>query len=129
MQVIKIETDEKGCLLKRIVSTKKDVSTSLPRANMVCVDENGEFTSSDSFKYTARVIHYELKLAFNYHSLRHTHATLLKEGGAEIKDIQKRLGHARIETTLQTYVHRTDKMEEQSVEIFENIVKNLSTRV
>ena len=39
----------------------------------------GEYVSTDSFKYCARVIHYELKIAFNYHSLRHTHATYLIE--------------------------------------------------
>ena len=37
----------------------------------------GEYVSTDSFKYCSRVIHHELKLAFDFHSLRHTHATML----------------------------------------------------
>lgn len=90
---------------------------------MVCVRENGEYVSTDSFKYCARVIHNELKIAFNYHSLRHTHATFLIQNGANVKDVQERLGHTNIQTTLNTYVHNTEKMKNDSVDIFENAVK------
>ncbi len=51
--------------------------------------------------------------------MRHTHATILIEFGANIKDVQVRLGHSNIQTTLQTYVHDTDVMATQSVDIFE----------
>ena len=68
------------------------------------------------------MIHHELKLAFDYHSLWHTHATMLIENGADIKDVQMRLGHADINTTLQVYTHATEKMAERSVEIFEKAI-------
>ena len=61
-------------------------------------------------------------LAFDYHSLRHTHATILIESGANIKDVQTRLGHSNIQTTLQTYVHDTEKMASESVDLFEQAV-------
>lgn len=86
-------------------------------------DENGQYTSTDSFKYCSRVIHHEMHLAFDYHSLRHTHATLLIESGADVKNVQTRLGHTNIETTLQTYVHDTEKMAERSVDLFEKITQ------
>lgn len=69
------------------------------------------------------MIHKELQLAFDYHSLRHTHATILIESGADVKDVQARLGHNNIQTTLQTYVHDTEKMAERSVDIFETAVQ------
>ncbi|MFQ7308181.1 MAG: hypothetical protein ACLROY_06125 [Mediterraneibacter sp.] len=38
-----------------------------------------------------------------------------------MKNVQTRLGHTNIKTTLQTYVHDTEKMGEQSVDLFEKI--------
>lgn len=93
---------------------------------LVCVNDDGTFVTTDSFKYCSRVIHHELKIEFDFHSLRHTHATILVENGAHIKDVQARLGHEKIETTLQTYVHNTDEMSENSIDIFERV---LSTKI
>lgn len=122
IQVIKIEVDDKNRKHKRIISVPKELEITLPRTNLICVDENGEYTTNHAFKYAARTINHELHLAFSFHCLRHTHATLLIENGANIKNVQKRLGHERIETTLQTYVHDTETMAERSVEIFEDLV-------
>ena len=121
IHVLRTEKDEKGNGIQRIIPIEKSIQSALQRVRMVCVAENGQYTSTDSFKFCSRVIHKELLLAFDYHSLRHTHATLLIEGGADIKDVQVRLGHTNIETTLQTYVHDTEKMMEHSVDLFEQI--------
>ena len=40
-----------------------------------------------------------------------------------VKDVQTRLGHTNIETTLQTYVHDTEKMVERSVDLFEQVTQ------
>jgi len=120
IHALKKEADEKGNDMFRILSVQKCIEIQLPRVDMVCIDENGEYTSTDSFKYCSKVIHKDLQLAFDYHSLRHTHATMLIESGAHAKSVQTRLGHADIQTTLQTYVHDTEKMADQSVDLFEN---------
>lgn len=120
---LKEEVDEKGDPMQRIIPATRALQCALPKADMICVRENGEYVSTDSFKYCARVIHNELKLGFNYHSLRHTHATYLIQNGANVKDVQERLGHSDIQTTLNTYVHNTDVMRNETVDIFEKAVK------
>lgn len=104
---------------------ERTLQSPLKNVSLVCVRENGEYISTDSFKYCSRVIHNELQIKFDYHSLRHTHATMLIENGANPKDVQCRLGHANINTTLQTYTHDTEEMQNQSVDIFEKAVSNI----
>ncbi len=48
------------------------------------------------------------------HLLRHTHATELIRAGWDLAHVQKRLGHADIQTTINTYIHLTD--EEMQIE-------------
>lgn len=119
---LKPEKDEKGNTIFRIIPVERCIECALKRVEMVCVRENGEYVSTDSFKYCSRVVHHELKLAFDYHSLWHTHATVLVENGAGPKDVQARLGHSNIATTLQIYAHATEKMADKSVDIFEEAV-------
>lgn len=123
IHVMKKEVDEKGNDMIRVVPVQKCIDSQLQRVRLICVTENGQYTSTDSFKFCSRVIHRELQLAFDYHSLRHTHATMLIEAGANVKNVQVRLGHTNIQTTLQTYVHDTEKMAEQSVDLFEKITQ------
>lgn len=50
---------------------------------------------------------------------------MLLQNGDNIKSIQKRLGHARISTTLDTYAHVTDEMNKKSVDIFEDVMADV----
>lgn len=92
------------------------------KSSFVCTKENGENITTDSLKYLSRVVNYELGINFHFHSLRHTHATMLLEAGANIKDIQARLGHSNLSTTMDTYSHVTKKMKDNTVNILENII-------
>lgn len=56
-----------------------------------------------------------------FHDLRHTHATLLLSQGVDIKTISKRLGHANISTTLDTYTHVLDELDQKASDVMENI--------
>lgn len=93
-------------------------------SNFICTKENGENITTESLKYLSRVVNYELKINFNFHSLRHTHATMLIENGANMKDVQNRLGHSKLSTTMDTYAHVTPNMQRQTVDIFENAINN-----
>ncbi|MEL1194239.1 RadC family protein [Staphylococcus epidermidis] len=48
-------------------------------------------------------------IEFTSHMLRHTHATQLIREGWDVAFVQKRLGHAHVQTTLNTYVHLSDQ--------------------
>ncbi len=51
----------------------------------------------------------KISIKVNPHLLRHTHATELIRAGWDMSYVQKRLGHADIQTTVNTYVHLTDE--------------------
>ena len=84
----------------------------------ISVKENGDLLTPHSFKYCAKVIHEELgNPLFHSHSLRHTHGTILAEGGAQPKTVMERLGHKDIQTTMNRYVFNTEKMQDDSMVI------------
>lgn len=80
------------------------------RVHFVCVSESGKYNSERVTQHAARVIRKDIIDNFNFHSLRHTHATQLAERGVSMKYIQERLGHKNIELTINTYTHVTETM-------------------
>ena len=52
------------------------------------------------------------------HGLRHTHASLLFEAGATVKEVQARLGHRDIKTTMDIYTHVTDNVKDKTADTF-----------
>ena len=90
-----------------------------------CVDlvmrrECGDIIISRNMQYVDRVVQKELGIAgYNYHSLRHTHATILAEKGASPKYVQHRLGHKNIQVTMQIYQHLTEKMSEEGAKLLD----------
>ncbi|MFC3039992.1 tyrosine-type recombinase/integrase [Virgibacillus xinjiangensis] len=53
------------------------------------------------------------------HSLRHTHAVLLLESGADMKYVQERLGHGSYQITADVYSHVSRKMEQKNTAQYE----------
>ena len=58
------------------------------------------------------------------HGFRHTHCSLLFEAGASMKQVQARLGHSNIKTTMNVYAHVTKEGKEETADIFGNYMKN-----
>lgn len=117
---LKPEVTETNRKVQRVISVQDmDFEIPLERTHPVFIKENGEYRGSDTIKYASKVINGELGIVFNFHALRHTHATMLIEAGVPIKAISDRLGHGNVRTTLETYVHVTDNMKTDAVNKFE----------
>ncbi|OAH53951.1 integrase [Domibacillus aminovorans] len=56
------------------------------------------------------------------HSLRHTHAVILLESGAQMKYIQERLGHGSMAITADVYSHISDRLNKETIDEFEKYV-------
>ena len=67
--------------------------------------------SETVFDTNISTLNYNLKnLRLSTHMFRHTHVALLVEAGVPIKVISERLGHSKIDTTLNIYTHVTENM-------------------
>ncbi len=61
-------------------------------------------------------------LRLKTHGFRHTHYSLLFEAGLSVKEVQDRLGHSDVQTTLNIYTHVTKKQKDVVAEKFSNYV-------
>lgn len=69
--------------------------------------------------YKPAVAAAHLPAGLRFHDLRYTHAALLVAQGAHPKELQERLGHKRIRTTLDRYGHLMPSLEEHLVDSLE----------
>ena len=61
-----------------------------------------------------------------FHDLRHSHAAILIKQGVHPKVIQERLGHASIRTTLDTYGHLFEGLDEAAAEALDSAARGVS---
>lgn len=95
--------------------------------NLVFTKENGHFLSNHILANWIICISKKTDIPFSMHSFRHTHATILLEAGVSAKDIQTRLGHSDISTTLNIYVKSTELNQKNAARAFENYVQKIKT--
>ena len=100
-----------------------ELRRSQKRVDFVCRSKNRPYINRKTYLNANKRAKDILGLpkTFDIHSLRHSHATKLIESGADQKDVQERLGHAAIETTINNYVHSTDKMKEKTQKLLDEI--------
>ena len=73
-------------------------------------------------QHTAQGIHKELDYPeFDFHSLRHTHVTMLAKNDAPPKYLQERLGHKDLQVTMKYYLHLTDQMSGKGTKILKSM--------
>lgn len=92
------------------------------QVNLVMVRLDGTYIISRNMHYVSHIVSHELGIEkFDFHSLRHTHATMLAEIGATPKYVQHRLGHKNIQVTMQVYQHLTPLIEDKNVELLNKL--------
>ena len=116
MYTVYYENDVRGLV------TSPDQTSSATPIELMLVRQDGSYIQARTMQHASSVIHYELGVKdFTFHSLRHTHATMLAEAGMPQKYTQQRLGHKDISVTLKYYTHLTDKMSEIGGKILESM--------
>lgn len=58
------------------------------------------------------------------HGFRHTHASLLFDAGASMKDVKERLGHSNIATTMNIYTHVTENKAKETANNFAKFMES-----
>lgn len=89
------------------------------------------FTTEENKPYYLDFINHNLKLIVKEHDLkyitphgfRHTHCSLLFESGASLKEVQVRLGHTDIKTTMDIYAHVSKRQTEETANRFADFMK------
>lgn len=88
---------------------------------LVFSNENNDFLQpTKTRKWLMHVIKKYNPKMITTHGLRHTHCSLLFEAGATLKEVQVRLGHTDVKTTMDIYTHVTEKAKARTIEKFEN---------
>ena len=94
--------------------------------DFVCRHENGMRVTSSQVVKSAEKARELSGVDYTFHTLRHSHATILIEGDASLKAVQTRLGHSDAKITLDIYTHITRSQEHEATKIFEEKSKAVS---
>lgn len=93
-------------------------------SELVFTSQNGGLLSDAKPRKWLRAIANKAGLEpIKVHAARHTHASLLFEAGATVKDVQLRLGHEDVQTTMNIYTHVTKKSTERMAQKFSDYVE------
>lgn len=87
-------------------------------------EENSYLQTTKTRKWLNYVIDKYKLPPLTTHGLRHTHTSMLIEAGANMKQVQQRLGHSDIKTTMDIYTHLTAHAEKETVNLFANFLKS-----
>lgn len=89
--------------------------------------EDGTYISPRTMQHVGRVIHGKeshfdmVDPLWDFHMLRHTHASECIAAGMPPESVCKRLGHRKLETTYRYYVHETTSQRDKAKEVLEGM--------
>ncbi|WP_422698937.1 tyrosine-type recombinase/integrase [Enterococcus durans] len=110
--------------LKKYKKSSNKLTHIFDSANLV-FSNNGELYNPTITRFWLKQIYKknEKLKRISAHGFRHTHASLLFESGASLKDAQAILGHADIQTTANIYTHVTENKNKTTISNFSNYMK------
>ncbi|MBO0456899.1 site-specific integrase [Enterococcus hulanensis] len=93
----------------------------IPKSKLVTSNSEGGFLMKRNIRRAMTSVCKQAGIKkISFHELRHTHATLMLEMNEHPKIVQQRLGHAKVETTLNIYSHVRPQVHRDSAERFSN---------
>lgn len=130
---VTIISAQKGGLPQRRVTVKSEFMTVLKK--WYCSDiDNGFADTMTVVNYQRRQIKGCTTALYNaianagierrirQYDLRHAYATYTLEHGGDLKSVQGNLGHLRLETTVTTYQHATERLKKETAERLPDLV-------
>ncbi|OIK13553.1 site-specific integrase [Bacillus sp. MUM 116] len=128
MRTITIDKDTADILKElRNEQNKIAMQTGLRNKKNLCfVNSTMELVTNNAVNKTLKALCKKVGAKeITSHGLRHTHASMLLFKGVNVKYISRRLGHKIIVTTLQTYSHILDEMEQKESRQVDTTMKEL----
>ncbi len=97
----------------------------LPKSNLIFPTIYGNYMCDRNERATLKKRLMSLGLPdYGFHLFRHTHASLMLNAGANWKELQTRMGHKSIKTTMDTYAELAPQKQFQAVDLYlEKITK------
>ncbi len=100
-----------------ILSKTKEILEKQPRmSEFVFYKQDHTHLSDSAFDWYLSTILNDTGLKFTLHQLRHTFCTILYYSGISLKEAQRIMGHASVETTLKIYTHLDEQEEKGTAE-------------
>ncbi|MFB6355630.1 MAG: tyrosine-type recombinase/integrase [bacterium] len=100
-----------------------EVQEDLNSVNLVFTEQHGRPMRPDKvYRWFKKALEKADLPDVDFHSLRHSHASVLIKQGQDIKTIAERLGHSSVQFTLDTYGHLMEGMQEEAARGFANSI-------
>lgn len=108
------------------ISLQTGLRKSYNPKNLCFIDSKMELVTPEAVNKTLKKLCKRIGATeITSHGLRHTHASMLIYKKVNVKYVSRRLGHKDIVTTLQTYSHILDEMEQTESSIVEETMAEL----
>ncbi|WP_246832120.1 site-specific integrase [Viridibacillus sp. FSL H7-0596] len=126
-RVIKMDVRSMSILAEWKKLQKKEyfsigISTTQPKQLVFSNEDNNYLQPTKTRKWLEHVLNKHKFPKITTHGFRHTHCSLLLEAGVSIKEVQDRLGHSDIQTTMNIYAHVSKQAKEEAINKFDSFM-------